>query len=58
MFYDTFYNLFSDLVGQTAMATEQGQIFAQYGAYIFIVVAILIVFGIFSRMLNWIKKSL
>lgn len=58
MFYNTFYQLFADLVGETAMATAQGQIFAQYGAYIFIIIAIVMVFGICDKILNFFKKSL
>lgn len=58
MFYDLFYELFSNLVGSTAMATEQGQLFATYGSYIFIVIAIIMVFGIAKKIMNWLTNSI
>lgn len=58
MFYDLFYELFSNLVGTTAMSTEQGQLFATYGSYIFIVIAIIMVFGIAKKIMNWLTNSI
>lgn len=58
MFYDLFYNLFADLVGSTAMATAQGQMFATYGSYVFIIVAIVMVFGIFKKIMNWLTCAI
>lgn len=46
MFYDLFYNLVSDILGSSQMATAQGQMIAQYGSYIFCVVVVVAVFSI------------
>lgn len=46
MFYDLFYNLVSDILGASQMATAQGQMIAQYGSYIFCGVVIVTVFSI------------
>jgi hypothetical protein len=53
MFYDIFYKLMSDIIGDTAMTTAQGVMFATYGSYIFCVVVIIVVFSIVLKLGNW-----
>lgn len=53
MFYDIFYKLFSDLIGETALATAQGQMFAVYGSYAFTFIAVAFVFAIVFKLLKW-----
>lgn len=53
MFYDIFYKLMTDIIGNTAMATSQGVMFATYGSYIFCIVVIVVVFSIVLKLGNW-----
>lgn len=53
MFYDIFYKLMSDVIGETAMATAQGAMFATYGSYIFCITTIIVVFSIVLKLGNW-----
>lgn len=53
MFYQLFYDFFADIVGTTAMATEHGVLFATYGSYVFCIIAIIMMFGIAKKVLNW-----
>lgn len=46
MFYDIFYDLMTSVLGATQMATAQGQMIAQYGAYVFCGVVLVSVFSI------------
>lgn len=54
MFYELYYNFFSDLVGSVGMATEQGVIFAKYGAFIFIIISIILMFKFSKKALDFI----
>lgn len=53
MFYELFYNLCSEILGAEQIATAQGQMFAQYGAYIFCITTIVCVFGIALKLGDW-----
>lgn len=52
MFYDIFYKLMTDILGETALATAQGQLFAVYGSYIFCIISIVVVFSIVLKLGN------
>ena len=52
MFYELYYNFFSEIVGAAGMATEQGVMFAKYGAFVFIVISIIFMFRITFKALN------
>lgn len=54
MFYDIFYNLMSEVLGASQMATAQGQMIAQYGSYIFCIVVLITVFSIALKIGNFI----
>lgn len=54
MFYELYFNFWSQLVGEIGMATEQGVMFAKYGAFIFIVISVVFMFRISFKALNWI----
>lgn len=52
MFYELYYNFWSQLVGELGMATEQGVMFAKYGALIFIVISVVLMFKLSIKALN------
>lgn len=56
MIFDTIYNFFVQILGQTQVATEIGSIYATYGTYIFITMLIVgifsVVFGLFRLVAN------
>lgn len=58
MFYDIFYNLMELILGDTAIATAHGQLFATYGAYIFCCVILITIFSFVFKIFKWIINGL
>lgn len=56
MIFDTIYNFFVQILGQTQIATDIGGIYATYGTYILITMLIVgifsVVFGLFRLVAN------
>lgn len=47
MFYDIFYNFIANnLLGQSAMETVPGQLFAQYGGYVMIALSMVLLYKV------------